>query len=180
MIGLDVHFHSIQIDKSVIHSGKVRVTVMAYPNNNQESFIIESKNMNNVDHVLTVNVSSETKTLLFLFEKKNIFQNDPIIASTDVNAKEIPFTPNDPNNNDIKSINIYEPVIYQDDNTQSPYENRKIIGKLIFKFTLTNPDLPTKSTINQIFVGKVHKGQSYSKANTLYNDENAETNNLLN
>ena len=112
-----------------------------------------------------IKITNETKKIIFVFEKKGILKTYPIFASTCINSTEIPKELNDFNNIDIKSINIFEPIIYNNKQKNSNLENRKIIGKFFYHLSLQDPNLTSKLNLNQLLTKRTYNGQRYSKIN---------------
>lgn len=174
MYALNIQFESLQLNKEIISkSDKVCVTVMAFPEHNKSSFVVAAKDMCNLDHTFTINITNQTKAILFLFEKKAFFSNDPIIASNVIEKKDLLKIGDDKQNTEIKTYNILEPI--QNISENSPNTNRRIFGKMIFKVYLTDPIIVKSNKINKYNIKKLHKGNGYSQVD----DENLYQNNLL-
>lgn len=152
MHGLTIYFHDLQFDTT---NDKLRVNVITIPDNKKQSIIIEPKNIDHSNYFFRFNINDETKKLLFIFEKKNIFKNDPIIGSKVISSNKIPNSPIDSKNMEVKNFYIYEPT---------SNKNRQIIGKMSIQFFLSEPFVP-KINKNSRNICKIHNGEGYSKVN---------------
>lgn len=171
MRGLTVYFQTLQLDNSIVRSNdKVRVNIITIPDNKKQSFIIELKRINQSNHFIRLNITEQTKKLLFILEKKNFFQNDPIIASKVITTKNIPNSPIDSKNMEVKMFNLYAPVA-SNKSESFKEQNRKIIGKMKIQFFLSTQFEP-KIGKNPYNICKIHKGEGYSKVNGANNNEN--------
>lgn len=167
MHGLTIYFHDIQLNNNA-NNNRIRVNVITIPDNKKQSFTAEPRNMSKGNYFLRFNITDETKKLLFIFEKKSIFQNDQIIASKVINSNKLPKSPIDSNNMEVKTFKIYEPFANQCDLSN---QNRKIIGKMSIQFFLSEPFV-TKTNKNSYNICKIHNGEGYSSVNPSGFNEN--------
>ena len=169
MYGLKIHLLSFLIDTNIVKADdQIRFSITSIPDDCKEVYNMEIKNLSGSHHFFSVNISDQTKKILFVIRKKNFIKNDPIIASTFINACELP-SPDNNKNSFIQSIKLYEPI--QQKNKNVDIFNRKVLGQMEMKFTITKPEFQFKNSSN---VEKIYKGQGYSKVKTqsLLIDEN--------
>lgn len=135
MYGLNIHLQSFQLNNNLINkTDKIRVSITTIPDENKEHFVIEAKKINNIHHFFNVNISKDTKKIMFVFRKKNYLQNDPIIASTIVSIDQLPKSANDSSNTEMKNINIYEPL-HNIKNIKFANQGRRIFGQMQIQFS---------------------------------------------
>lgn len=191
MYGLNIHLDSFELNPNIIKANdKIRVSITSLPEESKEAFIIEAKNMNYVHHFFTVNITPETRKIIFVFRKKSFLQGDPIIASTSIHADQFP-TPNNMNNinninnmnnTEMKKVNIFEPI--QNNNNininklGTMKENRRIYGEMRIQLS-TSETFPTSSFKTNFGIEKIHKGEGYSKVTMLSSHENQNQNNSI-
>lgn len=177
MYGLNIHLISFTLEKNLISpSDKVRVSITTIPEENKQSFIIEANKMNYVHHFFTVNITDQTKKIIFVFRKKSFIQSDPIIASTVIHANEFPKSLNDQANTEIKTINIYESMAQINNfGYKYPYDSRRVFGQMQVQLVLTEA-FPTKAFTSG-GRGKVQNGSKYGNVNSNKYNSKANDNN---
>ena len=183
--GLDIHLYSFKLQNDLIHKNdKIRVSITTIPEENKQHFTLDNRKMDKIHHFFTVNITKNTKKIIFVFRKKSFINSDPIIASTIIQSAEFPKSIDDPSSNEIKTFTIFEPLckIRKESpgsmnsafSCRNPNGNRTIVGEMNVQFKLTNAfpdqDLNTKNN-NKM---KVRKSKGYEKLD--YNDENIEPN----
>lgn len=139
MYGLNIHLHSFSFDSNIVSpNDKIRVSITTIPEQNKQNFTIEAKKMNYVHHFFTVNITDQTKKVIFVFRKKSFIQNDPIIASTIIHDDQFPKILNDTSDTEMKTIDIYESLQkMKNHGIKSPNESRKVLGQMKVQLTLT-------------------------------------------
>lgn len=169
MYGLNIHIQSICFNKNLFEDNdKVRVSITTFPENYKEAVIVDANKMKYLHNFFEVNITDRTDKIVFVFRKKNIFQNDPIIASTTIKTSDLP-SPKHSKNTEMKTINILEPV-------KNGHQNRKVYGQMEIQFSLTNP-FPILSNKHKTRISKINKEQKYSKVNQTSNiNENSNQN----
>lgn len=171
MYGLNIHLISFRLNSQICNQrDKIRVNITTIPEENKDSFEISAKQIHNAHHFFSVNITDQTKKIIFVFRRKSFLQNDPIIASTIVHSNEFPKSKN--KTTEIKRINLFEPLVNMPGSLNSN-ENRKIFGQMQIQMTLeeTFYDNAHKRSYNYN-ISKIHKGEGYSKINSLGNNEN--------
>ena len=130
MYGLNIDLQSFKLNPNLIkENNKVRVSITTFPEENKQAVIIDAKKMNYIHHFFKENITNETKKIMFVFRKKSFINNDPIIASSMIDSKNLPL-PCNKNNTEIKTIYLYEPL-------RNGNKNRRILGEMQVQFTLT-------------------------------------------
>ena len=143
MYGLNIHLQSFILNRSLIHSGdKIRVSITSVPDEYKEAFVVDCDKSNNVHHFFTINVTNQTKKIIFVFRKKSFINNDPIIASTIVQIKDLPQSDTDTNNTEVKTIDIYEPIQHMQ-HSAFAVQNRPVYGQMRIQFTPTTAFPPS-------------------------------------
>lgn len=178
MYGLNIHFQSFKLNPALVQKNdKIRVSITTVPELNKDAFVVDYKMMDHVHHFFTVNITEETKKIIFVFRKKSFFHNDPIIASTIIHSDAFPKE-NDSNNLEVKTVNILEPVV-------SGKKDRQTLGQMNIQFsvTTTSQTFPTFPQYNKcnFNIEKIHHGEGYSKVNinSNYVNENQTYNNSI-
>ncbi|KAK8840708.1 hypothetical protein M9Y10_030484 [Tritrichomonas musculus] len=168
MYGLTIHLQSFQINDDIIRGkDKVHVSVFTIPGNNKQTYAIDPKKMNNPNCFFKLNVTNQTKRLLFIFEKRNLFQNDPIIASAVINSSKMPNSPLDSNNIEIKTFDIFEPIISQYDCL--PKKAPEKVGQMKIQFSLSEQSF-IKTKKNPSRSNKKPKCDYYSQVDPCINE----------
>lgn len=161
MYGLNIDLQSFKLNPNLIkENNKVRVSITTFPEENKQAVIIDAKKMNYIHHFFKENITNETKKIMFVFRKKSFINNDPIIASSMIDSKNLPL-PCNKNNTEIKTIYLYEPL-------RNGNKNRRILGEMQVQFTLTEPFPVCSGRIDNNgnnFFEKLFKLQGYSKNN---------------
>lgn len=169
MYCLTINFQSIQLNNNIIHGNdKVKINVITYPGNEKQSFIIDANNMNDINNFVKLTITHDFKKLIFIFERKNIFQMNPMIASRAIDRKKIPKSPTDINNTEQKTFGIYKPIRSQDDVSDI---NSRIVGKMTLQFNITE-QFYIKNKKNPYHISKIHNGEGYSNVNENNLNEN--------
>lgn len=171
MYGLNIHLHSFYLNRNLVDtSDKIRVSITTIPEENKEAFVVNGDKTGDVHHFFTVNVSNQTKRIIFVFRKKSLFSNH-IIASTIIPFNELPQSENDEKNTELKTIKIYEPFQHLNDN---PYaiQNRRVFGemKIEFKPTEAFPVSSIKDNYNN-YSKKISNRYSTYKVTSINNDK---------
>ena len=124
-----------------------------------------------------MNITDETKKIIFVFRKKSFFQNDPIIASTIINSNEFPKSPNDQTNTELRTVNIYESIQkIKNFGYKYPYDSRRVFGQMQIQLSLTEA-FPSESYINNGRNSKVKTHQSQKYGSISSNVSSSKTNN---
>lgn len=179
--GLNIHLLAFQLIPELMNGNdKIRVSITTLPDEKKQHFSITPKNIGNVHHFFTVNISSETIKILFVFRRKNFIQADPIIASTVIKEDQLPKSLNDTNNTEVKSISLLEPIqkIRKENKGKEEVEKninmqRKIVGTMDVQFELTDP-FPEEKIHKK--VGGKKKGHLSVNKGYAKMDENADAN----
>lgn len=161
--GLNLRLLSFELPHNLVkYSDTVRVSITTIPEENKQAFTISARKMKDSNLIFGVNVSipqenlpkdfvsTSTEEIIFVFRKKTFFGGDPIIASTVINAKELPKNLSEPAI--IKTFNIYEPRLKDQDEKHNDYSksclvynkprnnsNRRIVGRMQVQMSLTDP-----------------------------------------
>lgn len=144
MNALTINFNSIEFNKDIIKPNeKIKITVTTFPGQFRRTIIFDPKINNNS---IILKSKDEFRMLIFIFEKKNIFQFNPLIASRAVDATSFL------KNNEQKSFNIYKQI-------HSQNEESKTFTKIVGKMTV---ELNRNCSYN---ISKIHKGNGYSTLN---------------
>ena len=179
--GMIIHLLSFNLPKNIIDKEEeVRVSITTLPDEKKEHFTIEGKKMYNANHVFTLNVTNQTKTVVMVFRKKTFLQENPIIASTTIHFKDFKEIPceqitNGIINTEVKTINIYYPLQQQKREEHKDKIERKILGQMQIQLTFTTPYLNQKqqktnktnktNKINKI--NKINKSNKINKINKI-------------
>ncbi|KAK8871629.1 hypothetical protein M9Y10_007364 [Tritrichomonas musculus] len=175
MIGLNIHLIHVKLNDIDIHQNdKVRVSITTIPEEKKQSFIVDYKNLEDINHFFKVNITKITKKIIIVFRKKSNLKHDPIIASTIIHSDHFPKSKFDSINSELKRINIYEPIC-NDKNKGKNKENRKILGYMIIQSTIEDAFLENEVSTKSNDVNKLRKEDSFSFSQ----DENTNYNNLL-
>lgn len=116
-IGLNINFLSFSFPNvNIKDKDEIIISITTIPEQNNQYYIIQKKEIHYLNHVLAVNITDNTKKIIVVFRKKSFFSKDPIIASTIIHSDDFPKIPHDINpqnlessTTDIKIMNIYEP-----------------------------------------------------------------------
>lgn len=160
--GLNIHLLSFDLPSNLVkYSDDIRVSITTIPEENKQAFTISARKMKDSHIVFGVNVNipqenipndfvtAGTEKIIFVFRKKSFLNNDPIIASTTIKAKELPKNLSEPAS--IKVFNIYEPKhncpsksrVNKSksciDEEKKEEGNRRIIGRMQAQLSLTDP-----------------------------------------
>lgn len=178
MKGLSIHLLSFRLNSQIIsQNDKVRVSITTIPEHNKQSFVINAKDIHQCHHFFNINITDQTKKIIFVFRRKNFIQGDPIIASAIVHSDQFPKLRGDATNTEVKRVEIFEPLSNIPGNF-NPNEKRKLFGQMQIQFSLENPfentNIFTKTIIYN--AGKNHNGEGYSKVGSTNADENANQN----
>lgn len=137
MLSLNIQFHSFELPKSIIDSGdKIRVSITTLPDRQKQAFTFEASRMNVAHPSFTINFSEITDEIVIVFRKINLFSDDRIFASTFIKSDDFPQLFKNINNIGMKVMNIYEPIQHNGNKNKAP-ENRKVLGKMLAQFYLT-------------------------------------------
>lgn len=138
MYGLSIHLQSFYLNRNLVQSNdKISVSITTVPEENKEAFIVDADKTKNIHHFFTVNISNQTKRIIFVFRKKSLFGSNHIVASTVLPINDLPQSENDKKNTEMKNIKIYEPFQHMNNNVYA-IQNRKIFGEMEIQF------IPTK------------------------------------
>lgn len=111
------------------------------------------------------------KKIIFTLEKKSFFQNDPIIGSAIIDISDISRELDDLTNVEMKTLDIYKPAASLYDAKNLFEKKNKIVGKLIFQFSIQDAYLSSK--LKQHPSKKSYNGKNYTKIN-FYESSNSE------
>ena len=68
---LTICFQSINFNKDIIREDdKIRVSIISFPCNNKQTFIIDPKKMNEINIFLDFDIDDQFKKIVFIFEKR--------------------------------------------------------------------------------------------------------------
>lgn len=167
MYGLKIHLSSFVLKQNLVQgSDKIRFSISTIPDGSKEIYEMEAKKLFESHHFFSINITNETRKILFVFRKKSFMKNDPIIASTIVLANEFP-APDNSNNREVKTVKIFEPLqriknIYDE-------QNRKVLGSMDIRFEIAQPEYSFGNNVN---IEKIHNGQGYSKVKVISHASN--------
>ena len=143
--GMIIHLLSFNLPKNIIDKEEeVRVSITTLPDEKKEHFTIEGKKMYNANHVFTLNVTNQTKTVVMVFRKKTFLQENPIIASAKLSLNNFKNVPKEQITNgvitsDIQTLNIYYPLQKQMNEEHSKNIKRKVLGEMQVQLSFTVP-----------------------------------------
>lgn len=174
---LTIRFQSIQFNKDIIREDdKIRVSIISFPCNNKQTFIIDPKKMNDINNFLDFDIDDQFKKIVFIFEKKSFFKMNPLIATKSINLKNIPDSPLDLKNTEIKTFDIYKPIRCQSDVSD---QNSRVVGKMTVQFFISQK-ISNKNNNSPYNISKIHNGEGYSKVQSSFMSEyDKEENNLM-
>lgn len=138
MYGLSIFVHSFNLNPSIYNpNDNIRVSITTVPESNKNNFMIKASKMLDAQYFLTVNISSLTKKIIFVFRKIKENNDDPIIASTIVHSNEFPKL-NSAVNTEMKTVKLFEPLC-----DLQPNEKRRIFGQMQIQMLPTDAiDVP--------------------------------------
>lgn len=179
LYGLTIHLLSFQLNDNLIHNNdKIRVSITTIPEEKKQNFIIDPKDIGNAHKYFTVNISDQTKKILFIFRRKSLLQADPIIASTIIRREQFPSMKS---SKESKTITLFEKISkkkkenVEDEIDSNLNKNKKSVGQMNVQLELADPfpeqELNTRSA--------KRKGRNSFKggyANLNLNDENMDAN----
>lgn len=152
-VGLKIHLFSFSLPHDLIKdTDEVRVSITSMPERVKQYFYFHGKEINNTDHVFSLNITNKTEEIIVVFRRKDFIENDPIVASTIIHNTEFPKIPQNINDlssdkkiTPIKTVKILEPNHKQKKN---PNKERKVIGKMKVQLSLTVPFLENEESNN--------------------------------
>lgn len=177
-IGLNILLLSFSIPREHIKDNDdIRVSITTYPEKTKQHFRLHAKYIDHSNHNFRLNITNKTKMILFVIRKKSFILNDPVISCTTIHSSNFPKIPSnfdktsDTISTDIKTFNLYEPIIREhneneDENKQSSIEIknnqvRKVKGQMQVQFTFSSPyaesELDTNDKKTQIGKHKNNK-----------------------
>ncbi|KAK8840396.1 hypothetical protein M9Y10_030957 [Tritrichomonas musculus] len=179
LYGLTIHLLSFQLNDNLIHNNdKIRVSITTIPEEKKQNFIIDPKDIGDAHKYFTVNISDQTKKILFIFRRKSILQADPIIASTIIRREQFPSMKS---SKESKTITLFEKISkkkkenVEDEIDSNLNKSKKSVGQMNVQLELADPfpeqELNTRSA--------KRKGRNSFKggyANLNLNDENMDAN----
>lgn len=172
MHSLAINIQTIQFNSNIIHGNeKIKVNVITIPGHERQTIIIDLKNKDKNNNFINFKTNKENiKKLVFIFEKKNFFQLNPMIASRAIDSTNLPYSSNDSKNIELKTFEIYKPIRCQEDLVKL---SSRVAGEMTIQCisTVQSPLNNLKSPHN---ISKIHKGEGYSAIN-----ENNNENRLL-
>lgn len=175
MHGLNIHLQSLEFLNRIFQKNdKVRVSITTIPEDNKQAFIIDAKKMSNIHHFFTVNITPQTRKIVFVFRKKSFIQNDPIVASTIIHSDLFPKEGDYKTNTEMKIINIYEPLHGMREPHGPSKNERKVFGRMYIQFSLTNefPDQNYNTKYQTSKSTRSHNQNKYAQMDSYLNDEN--------
>lgn len=186
--GMIIHLLAFALPKSIVKDNeKVRVSITSMPDGNKQHFTIEGKKMLNANHVFSLNVTKQTKRIVFVFRKKILFSDNPIIASATIHLKDFKNIPHQQIKGgiiktEIKTFNIFYPLPPQKDEVKKA---RRVIGQMRIQLSssssLEDQSLQKSSKVNNKKNEKIHKTKSNNKQKVKSNYEKlSEENDLCN
>ena len=140
--GMNVHLMSFALPKNIIKDNEeIRVSITTVPEEQKQSFSLAAKNMVNVNHVFSINITNETKKIIIVFRKKTFFSDNPIIASSIIHLIDLVDIPNQRMTNgmmmsDVKYYNIYYPLKNQRMEENKDNIQRKVLGQMEIQLSL--------------------------------------------
>ena len=154
MYSITINFQSIQFSDEITNGkDKIKISATTFPGQIKQSIVVDPKNINNKNHIINLKVDKDFKMLIFLFEKKNIFQFNPLIASRAIEVADITTT--EFKNIEQKTFNIYKPIHRQDNEAN---HSSRIVGKITIQCYINSTNSPYD-------ISKIHKGNGYSSIN---------------
>lgn len=159
-MGLKIHLYSFNLPRGLINDNDtIRVSITTLPEQNKQNFEVAFRKIHNCNHDFTVNVTSETKKILFVFRKIDSQLKNPIIASTIIHSNHFPKISQNiykfltgTATNHVKNVKIFEPVQKQKETTQK-VTNRRQIGEMKVQLFFTSPYptvIETKTNNNNV------------------------------
>lgn len=159
--GLSLSILSFDLPPNLVkNSDDIRVSITTIPEQNKQAFIIPAKKMKNpyLNFKFNVKIPSEyipkdfvsigTEKILIIFRKKSFFYADPIIAFTVISVNEFPKNLAEPIKT--QTIDIFKHVQKESNSknnnissdfglSENTKNNKKIVGNMKIKMTLTDP-----------------------------------------
>lgn len=163
--GLNIHLVSFSLPKEIIkEKEQIRVSITAMPDGIKQHFNIKGKLMDYTNHLFSLNITNQTTKIVMVFRKKTILKDNPIIASTTIDLKNIKEMPTKQItkgmiDTEIKTVNLYYPLQKQQKEEHEKNVKRVILGnmKMILSFT------PPFSSIENDKVKQNSKNNKYQK-----------------
>ena len=141
---------------------KIRVSVTSLPDRQKFAETFDAKQISFAHPCFTFKFNDKTNQILLVFRKLSIFQKDPIIASTVIKGDQFPKSIDDLTNNELKTIEVYEPVqkMASKDNSLAG-RKKKVLGKATIKLSLDD-DMQFISFKRERKNSKTRNGMEYS------------------
>lgn len=173
--GLNIHLISFYLNRNIVlPNDTIRVSITTIPEENKEAFVVTVDKSNDIHHFFTVNVTGETKKIIFVLRRKNLFSNH-IIASTIVPYDELPKSESDTNNTEVKTIKLYEPFQHLNNN-QWAVQNRRVLGEM--KIQIKPAEAFPKSSIEDNYNN--YKKKTVNNRHTTVNVSSVNNRNYMN
>lgn len=177
-IGLNIHILSFYLKNAFLkENDDVRVSFTTFPEKIKQHFCVKARKMNLTNHVFSLNITNETKGILIVFRRKNLFLNDPIIGCFTIKTMDLPTIPQDIDamssfsvSSDVKKLKIYEPVIRKE-GEKPPISKPQVVGQINIQYTITKP---------YVFKEKYHKNNNKSSKNNNMKDKSCNKKNISN
>ena len=169
MLNLNINMQSIELLSGCVSpNDKLRVSITTLPEDQKQAEIIEAKKLNLFKPKFKVQFKETTKKILIVIRKKNYIEGDPIVASTSIRTEELTNIFKERNNQDQKTVNLYE----SNKNSNETQKTYKIVGKIDINFFISE-----EMKIQQTQEKKNHKNEKkkyneFSKIKSTKKDAN--------
>lgn len=160
---LAINIQTIQFNSNIIHGNeKIKINVITIPGHERQSIIFDLKNLDKNNTFIQFKTNKENiKKLVFIFEKKNFFQLNPMIASRAIDVTNLPYSSNDSKIIGQKTFDIYKPIRCQEDLVKL---SSRVAGQMEIQ-CITSVQSPLNNIKSPYNISKIHKGEGYSAIN---------------
>lgn len=161
MLSLNIKLHSFIISKEIAHpTDTIRVSITTIPDQQKQAKTFEIKKIDKGEISFKINFVGITEKIIFVFRKKTILGNDPIIASTVLQKEDINIY-NEFINFESKKVDIYEPIQAKNKKKDKENENKKVVGKMEIDFSLREEFSKENYLVGNEFYQKYNKMNSF-------------------
>lgn len=145
--GLNILLNSFELQYGLVtRNDTIRVSITTLPEEHKQHFEISASKICNCNHLFTVNITNETKKIIFVFRRKDSQLKNPIIASTIINSKHFPKMAQNiyqnfsgTKSNEIHKFKIFEPIQKNQAEKVQKVSNRRMLGEMKVELSLTSP-----------------------------------------
>lgn len=179
MLCLNIQMQKIEFIKGIFQDNDtILVSVTTLPDEQKQSFSFEGKKIDCTHPFMSVKIHKRTEKILIVFRKKNFAQKGPVFASSTLKPSDFPKSFDESAKNELKNFKIFEPVQNLSKRKSTKSEDRKIIGNLIIKFSLTEERICRRNTV-KCQVGKKISSRGYLNLASFDDENDLLANNLV-